>query len=250
MSELWVKLKPWAVGTACGWVLLAFVFLMTSVDHPLFSTQTAIKIYDTTSDIVLLKWVTKYQTLLAGLAAVIGGLATVFAAKMALEASQETARQQHHHLIISNANYLSELFRQSAFIMRADGLDKEVNLWEGVSEKINSISPIHPQFCKDLIYLWHRMRFFSQSDPTSFALITVRTTAYIAATVLNEIVQHHQSKDDKFNVRPIPASVDLIQFLEAEEILLQTKLDNASVIGLIRPMDEYIDFTGTKYENA
>lgn len=101
MSEMWLKIKqhPWVVGVACGWVLLAFIFLCASVDHPLFSTVTVTKIYKTVSDIILLKWVTKYQTLLAGLTAVAGGLAAIWSTKLKIEADQLQKKEEKFTLI-------------------------------------------------------------------------------------------------------------------------------------------------------
>lgn len=101
MGELWAKAKPWAVGIACGWVLLAFVFLCASVEHPLFSVETASKIYKAVSDIVLLKWVSKYQTLLAGLAALVGGLAAIWSTKLKIE-SDKLLKKEERFILVKN----------------------------------------------------------------------------------------------------------------------------------------------------
>lgn len=94
MSELWVKWKHRLIFVACAWVLLAFIFLCASVEHSLFSAETASKIYRTISDIILLKWVTKYQTLLAGLAALAGGLGIIMATKISIRDNQERINKQ------------------------------------------------------------------------------------------------------------------------------------------------------------
>lgn len=83
MIELWAKVKnyKWLTGILIIWLLLAFSFLIISIDHPLLSAETATKIYKTINDVVLLKWVTKYQALLAGLAALVGGAFVIIANK-------------------------------------------------------------------------------------------------------------------------------------------------------------------------
>ncbi|WP_408914059.1 hypothetical protein [Brucella pseudogrignonensis] len=245
------KWKSWAIGIVSTWALLAFIAWHYESTCGMFLSGACFSVYwDSLRKIVLLKWVYSYQTLIAGLAAVTGGFATLYAAKTALDSSKELARQQHYNLVVANSNYLSELFRQSAFIHRNEDLTREFRQWESVTEKINSISPIYPQLAKDMIYLWHRMSFLSEGKPTDFALITIRATSYIAATVLDDIVTHHHGGAERYHLRAVPASEDLLNFLDTEDIYLKAKLEGANVIGLVRPMDKYIDFTGTQYEDV
>jgi len=246
---VWNKWIYWLVFAVCIWTLLAAVFLIDR--HSFYSSDVMIaRIWQTTGDVILLSWVEKYQTLLAGLAAVTGGLATFYAATLSLSSSREAARQQQQFIIVANASYLSEMFRQFSLSTRSDALAEEVSRWERVSDKINAISPCYPKFAQDLIYLWNRIRFYSDKNPTPFALSNITTTAYIAKLVLDDIVNYYHCGGEHYKAKRILASEELIEVLNEEDRFIKSKLENANIIGLIRPFDQYIDFAGTDYYNV
>lgn len=142
MSELWDKWKHRLIYGACAWVLLGFVFLMMSVDHPLFSTQTTTKIYKTTSDIILLKWVTKYQTLLAGLAALAGGLSVIMATKIQLLHNDKAASQEKvnhaYSMLMHCANTMQSVYQT---LLKSKDPNENLKHLSALVIDINSIDP-------------------------------------------------------------------------------------------------------------
>ncbi|GEM_PF-4350474 len=146
MSELWDKWKYRLVLTICVWVLLAFVFLMISIDHPLFSTETTRKIYKTVSDIILLKWVTKYQTLLAGLAALAGGLGVILATKMQADTQSNRVTEEHILEMRSSSAILASIFEREAKSLMTNNFDPQANEMENLDHLIVQISKLNPSF--------------------------------------------------------------------------------------------------------
>lgn len=86
MGELWVKAKPWAVGIACGWVLLAFIFMMQRYGWSLFSPSVA---WEKLGNLVLLRWLN--STIITGLLAIIAALIGAWALR---QQSAEVLKQQ------------------------------------------------------------------------------------------------------------------------------------------------------------
>ncbi|MCK4205278.1 hypothetical protein J3U99_10915 [Brucella pituitosa] len=68
------KWKSWAIGIASTWVLLAFIAWQAESDCGVFFSRACFsESLSVARWIILLKWISPYQTLIAGLAAVAGG---------------------------------------------------------------------------------------------------------------------------------------------------------------------------------
>lgn len=217
MSELWAKWKHRLIFGACAWVLLAFIFLSASVDHPLFSTQTATKIYKTTSDIVLLKWVTKYQTLLAGFAALVGGAFVIVANREQIHHLRNSKKQERLDQALDTFYAIGTEFGDY-YRLRREKNDNVDPLIMPETPLLRDIAYISPQLVQHLIRVHkHSVNFSNKSKNSSahleknnkilliysFCLFQMFRQIGRHVAIHDNFAPRLQLKDFKFDSKPI-----------------------------------------------
>lgn len=138
------KWKSWAFGIGAGWVLLAFVAWHYESTCGMFLSGACFSVYwDSLRKIVLLKWVYSYQTLLGGLAAVIGGAFVLFAASASTKSAERAANKAHLKSSLIACSIISDEFRELSIEMRKIRTQHSIPLI--VSEHLPTLPSYLPQ---------------------------------------------------------------------------------------------------------
>lgn len=244
-----MKLIAWALGTLFAVWLAAFVGIkiydLNCVANPsVCFTETGIWL----RKFVLLEWASKWQTLLAGIFVLSGGISTIFAARLEIKFSESKEFRQKRDEIIAHASYLSELFLRSSFLQSVFDEKKDMSQWTDVVSSIKYLSPVHPGITGDMLQIWSLLNRFADGDNSEFTMVQIRGMSACANCVLKDILEFYQSGGIEYNKKTIKASTSLVSLLEQFEHSLQPPLHGSSILALIRPMNNYIDFSGTELE--
>lgn len=137
----WDKFKWWLLFGLIVWLLLVAVFL---IDHsrgyswPMISDR----IWRTTGEIVLLKWVSKYQTLIAGIAALIGASFVYLTAKFSADKLQAAESAKRRDESISACTIVAQDFKDAAYQIVYYNNEKNLSYFTNTSLFLPTLSRI------------------------------------------------------------------------------------------------------------
>jgi hypothetical protein len=236
-------IKKWVPVLASVWAFLAFfVWHFESRCGAPFSPSCIPYYWEGARWVVLFKWLNPYQTLIAGLAAVIGGWGAVYAARLTVDAARELGRQQQRDVLVANASYLSEMFRQVQFLQRPDQLADFPARWDHIPEAIRATIPAYPQLLSDCLFLWGEINRLAAKGPTPLGYSKIRAQSAIASVVLADIVAFYQSSlPGKYIPNRIPSPDSLTKTLVREQAMMSLEGSAHDLLKLTEPMPNYIE---------
>lgn len=199
--------------------------------------------------LVLLEWVSKWQTLIAGALAVTGGLATIWSAKITLSAQQEFAKAREHAQLIADISYVAELFRRLSLIGPGKQLEDELSRWDNVPDRVLTFTSFSPKLSIDILSALNIARkTASNGGPTALGIVVITTVSLILSSILQNILTTINNNQYVRDPLLIKSDSDLVASMQTRLLLLQIEQPNAtiqSLISLSSPISDYVDFTGT-----
>ena len=177
MRELWDKWKHPLIFCVCAWVLLAFVVLMERSSSHLFSSETGAKIWKIFGDIILFKGVSKYQTLLAGLAAIIGGSFVLITAKMSSAKADEARLLKQRQDAIAACTLVSIEFRQAAYQMIYYKYENDIPYFTNTASFLPKLANIDPMLADIVASCKNNAMLFLMKDRQNSSVKSLHTTA-------------------------------------------------------------------------
>ncbi|RRD22692.1 hypothetical protein ECB98_18965 [Brucellaceae bacterium VT-16-1752] len=248
----WDHFKWWLLFGLIVWLLLVAVFL---IDHsrgyswPMISER----IWRTSGEIILLKWVTKYQTLLAGGLAVTGGLATIYAANIALSAARLSEEEQQRQSLIINLALVCEFLRINSYNVINLPVKFSSKYWRDSFKASRSIAILSHELASEILYVLNTIHTSGGSNLSGFRCAHISITSYAGHAILADIIVKLQKGERITEINLIPAKNEFIKILDAQYLNLKLQFPSAKPSSVHRaggPILSRIDLSGTSYEKA
>jgi len=142
VMRMWYRIKWWLLFITIVWLLLASVLL---IDHAKNYSHAMIsdRIWRTLSHIVLLKWITKYQTLIAGISALAGASFVYLTAKYSASESKKLENTKRKAESVSACAIVAQDFHDAAYQIIYYAKDDKLPLFQNTTAYLFSIAKIN-----------------------------------------------------------------------------------------------------------